>query len=276
MQLRPMRRASDPAGIIPPLASGRSLPLDAPDEVCLVVPCFNEVRRLDGDAFIRFLTDQPQCSVCFVDDGSADGTAAVLDGLHARLPGRVQVLKLPANVGKGDAVRQGVRHIGALGRFAFVGYWDADLSTPLAELRAMLAAFELNPDCVLAMGSRFRRLGSNLTRSRLRHALGRMFVMAAGAILELPVHDSQCGAKVFRAQVVELLFADPFTSPWLFDVELLARLRNHLGRDAVRRAVVEVPLQAWREVGGSKMSAAHMATVPLGLLRISRRYNKRK
>ena len=100
--------------------------------------------------------------------------------------------------------------------------------------------------------------------------------IAAGAILKLPVHDSQCGAKVLRAQVVELLFADPFVSPWLFDVELLARLRNHLGRDAVLRAVVEVPLQAWREVGGSKMSAAHMAAVPLGLLRIARRYNSRR
>ena len=243
-------------------------------EVCLVVPCFNEVRRLDGDAFIRFLTDQPHCCVCFVDDGSVDGTAAVLDGLHARLPERVHVLTLPANVGKAEAVRQGVLHVHAPGRFAFVGYWDADLSTPLAELRAMLAVFELNPDCVLAMGSRFGRLGSNFKRSRLRHALGRMFVIAAGAILQLPVHDSQCGAKVVRATVIELLFAEPFMSPWLFDVELLARLRNHLGRHAVLRAVVEVPLQAWREVGGSKMSAAHMAAVPLGLLRISRRYNK--
>lgn len=242
-------------------------------EVCLVVPCFNEVRRLDGDAFMRFLSEQPQCSVCFVDDGSVDRTAEMLDGLHARLPERVHVLKLGANVGKADAVRQGVRHAGALGRFAFVGYWDADLSTPLAEVRAMLAAFDLNPDCLLAMGSRFRRLGSSLNRSRMRHALGRVFAMAAGLILQLPVHDSQCGAKVFRAQVVELLFADPFTSPWLFDVELLARLRNHLGRDAVLRAVVEVPLQAWHEVGGSKMRASHMAAVPLGLLRISRRYN---
>lgn len=244
--------------------------------VCLVVPCFNEVRRLDGDAFIRFLTDQPQSAVCFVDDGSSDGTAAALDGLHARLPERVHVLKLKANVGKADAVRQGVLHVHSLGRFAFVGYWDADLSTPLVELQAMLQVLELNPDCVLAMGSRFGRLGSHFKRGLLRRTLGRMFVIAAGAILELPVHDSQCGAKVFRARVVELLFADPFISAWLFDVELLARLRNHLGRDTVLRAVVEVPLRAWREIGGSKMTVTHMAAVPLGLLRISRRYNRRK
>lgn len=241
--------------------------------LCLVVPCFNEVRRLDREAFLRFLMDQVDCSVCFVDDGSVDGTAALLDGLQARLPERVHVLKLAANAGKAEAVRRGMRHISALGHFAFIGYWDADLSTPLAEVRGMLAAFDLNPDCLLAMGSRFRRLGSSLRRSRVRRALGRVFAIAAGTILQLPVHDSQCGAKIMRAQVVELLFADPFTSPWLFDVELLARLRNHLGHEAVLGAVVEVPLHAWHEVGGSKMSAAHMAAVPLGLLRISRRYN---
>jgi dolichyl-phosphate beta-glucosyltransferase len=134
---------------------------------------------------------------------------------------------------------------------------------------------ELNPQCVLAMGSRFGRLGSNFKRGRLRQALGRIFVIAAGAVLKLPVHDSQCGAKVFRAEVIDLLFGEPFISPWLFDVELLARLRNHLGREAVLRAVVEVPLQAWREVGDSKMTAAHMAAVPVALLKIARRYNAR-
>ncbi len=245
-------------------------------EVCLVVPCFNEVRRLDGDAFIQFLTEQPGCSVCFVDDGSVDGTPELLDLLRARLPERVHLLKLRTNAGKAEAVRLGVRHAGAFGRFAFVGYWDADLSTPLAELRAMLAVFDLHPDCLLAMGSRFKRLGSNVSRSPVRHALGRVFATAASMILKLPVYDSQCGAKVFRAQVIELLFADSFTSPWLFDVELLARLRNHLGREAVLNAVVEVPLRVWREVGGSKMSAAHMAAVPMGLLGISRRYNVKR
>ena len=104
------------------------------------------MRRLDGDAFIRFLTDQPHCSVCFVDDGSTDDTAAVLEGLHARLPERVHVVKLKANVGKAEAVRQGVMHVRSLNRFAVVGYWDADLSTPLAELQAILLALELNPD----------------------------------------------------------------------------------------------------------------------------------
>ena len=245
-------------------------------EVCLVVPCFNEVRRLDGDAFIRFLTQQPHCSICFVDDGSADGTGTALDALRTRLPERVHLLKLPANVGKAEAVRQGVLHLRSLGGFAIAGYWDADLSTPLAELQAMLLVFEMNPACVLVMGSRFGRLGSNFQRGRVRQALGRLFVIAAAAILRLPVHDSQCGAKVFRADAIDLLFADPFISPWLFDVELLARLRNHLGREAVLRAVVEVPLQAWREVGDSKMTAAHMAAVPLALLKISRRYNVRK
>jgi glycosyltransferase involved in cell wall biosynthesis len=242
-------------------------------QVCLVVPCFNEARRLDGDAFIRFLHEQPQCAICFVDDGSSDGTPGVLDATRARLTERVLVLALPKNVGKAEAVRQGVLHVASARRFALLGYWDADLSTPLAELAAMLAVFDLQPDYLLAMGSRFRRLGSTVSRSLFRHALGRVFATAASAVLELPVYDSQCGAKVFRAQIVDVLFAEPFSTPWLFDVELLARLRNHLGPENVLHAVVEVPLTVWREVGGSKMSASHMAAAPLGLLKIRRRYN---
>jgi hypothetical protein len=88
----------------------------------------------------------------------------------------------------------------------------------------------------------------------------------------LPVYDSQCGAKVFRSDVINVLFADPFVTQWLFDVEILVRLRNHLGSERFLKSAVEVPLTEWQEVGGSKLKLAHMARVPLELLRIRRKY----
>lgn len=71
------------------------------------------------------------------------------------------------------------------------------------------------------------------------------------------------------------MFGEPFSTAWLFDVELLARLRNHLGRAELLKATVEVPLTAWSEVRGSRMNVAQMAAAPLGLLRIHLRYNLR-
>jgi glycosyltransferase involved in cell wall biosynthesis len=241
-------------------------------EVCVVVPCFNEEKRLRGQHILDFVAAHPRVSVCFVDDGSSDGTLKVLEDLQSRNPERVLVRGLKKNRGKAEAVRQGVLHVSASRPAAFIGYWDADLSTPLDELDHLLAAFEISAAYVLAMGSRVKRLGSEIDRKASRHYLGRVFSTLASQLLNLPVYDSQCGAKVFRSDQAAVLFGEPFVTTWLFDVELLARLRNHLGREAFLRAVIEVPLNRWSEVAGSKLRLTHMLKVPYELLQIRAHY----
>jgi glycosyltransferase involved in cell wall biosynthesis len=222
---------------------------------------------------LSFLESRGRANLCFVNDGSSDGTLKVLEALGMSDPGRIVVLNLGRNSGKAEAVRRGVIHVRALRRFAFIGYWDADLSTPLSELDGLLAAFDARPGCRLAMGSRVKRLGSEIERNAARHYLGRIFSTFASQVLRLPVYDSQCGAKVFRAELAEVLFGERFITRWLFDVEMLARLRNHLGRDAFLEAAVEVPLNAWREMGGSKLRIADGVRVPFELLKIRSHYN---
>jgi glycosyltransferase involved in cell wall biosynthesis len=242
-------------------------------EVCLVIPCYNEARRLPVEAVLSFVAAHRDCSVCFVNDGSSDSTRHTLEALRARAPERVLVLDLERNGGKAEAVRRGVLHVAAGQRYEMIGYWDADLSTPLEQVQAMRDTLEQHQASVLAMGSRWRRLGSSIERSARRHMLGRVFATAASLVLDLPVYDSQCGAKLFRASATDVLFKEPFTTTWLFDLELLARLRNHLGLAEVQRAVFEVPLTEWREVGGSKLGLAAMMAAPVDLFRIHRRYN---
>jgi glycosyltransferase involved in cell wall biosynthesis len=210
-----------------------------------------------------------------VDDGSTDSTLQVIDALRRERPGQVDVLGLATNAGKAEAVRRGVQHVAATTDAAVIGYWDADLSTPFRELDGLLRALESSDACVLAIGSRWKHLGSHIDRRAVRHVIGRLFAIATSWLLEMPVYDSQCGAKIFRARVVPILFGEPFISPWLFDVELLARLRNHLGTDLALRAVSEVPLSAWIEVGGSKLRPSSMARVPRDLFRIARTYRLR-
>lgn len=242
-------------------------------KVCLIVPCFNEVRRFDAEGFLGFVAARAGRSLCLVDDGSRDGTARVLADLQARAPGRVEVLTLDRNAGKAEAVRRGVLHVLSARKPDVVGYWDADRSTPLDEVDAMLAAMAANPDCRMVLGSRWKRLGSRIDRLAVRHLLGRVFATLASRVLSLPVYDSQCGAKLFRADAAARLFLEPFASRWLFDVELLARLRNEVGLDAMLDgAAIEHPLRSWREVSGSTLRMAHMAAVPRDLWRIRRRY----
>jgi dolichyl-phosphate beta-glucosyltransferase len=199
-----------------------------------------------------------------VNDGSSDGTRAVIDGIRKRAAKAVLALNLTTNRGKAEAVRQGILYAASLNRFTLIGYWDADMSTPLSEMTGMLRVFDADPFCTLTMGARIRRLGSSIQRSPVRHVVGRVFATIASMLLNLPVYDSQCGAKILRADVVEVLFREPFLTKWVFDVEILARLRNWIGRDALLAAVTEVPLKEWTEVGGSKLRFRSLTSPPSG------------
>jgi glycosyltransferase involved in cell wall biosynthesis len=241
-------------------------------EVCVVVPCFNEEHRLRGAAFLSFIEHHPAASVCFVDDGSSDGTLALLEQLRARCPDRILVHHVSKNGGKAEAVRSGVLHVAASSRWPIIGYWDADLSTPLDEVDRLMTVLRDNPDCQLVMGSRVKRLGAEIKRRMSRHILGRIFATCASGILGFGVYDSQCGAKLFRAEVAALFFGEPFLTRWLFDLEMLVRLRNALGPTAIEKSR-EVPLERWDEVSGSKLALGDMINVPLELLKIRSHYN---
>jgi hypothetical protein len=159
---------------------------------------------------------------------------------------------------------------GLLDGVAWVGYWDADLATPLSEIEhfiAYAASFGGQVDGIL--GSRVYKLGSTIVRSYTRHVLGRSFATVSTALLGLRCYDSQCGAKLFRPEVMERAFAEPFVSRWIFDVEILARLRES--------RLVEYPLRRWVDTGGSKISVVKTAIPTLvDLIRIRNRYAGRE
>ena len=226
----------------------------------VVVPCYNEAYRLDPAPLLAYVDAHPEASFLLVNDGSKDATGALLDRIAGERPGRIRALQLAANGGKAEAVRAGLRD--ALGAGAeIVGYLDADLSTPPAELDDLLAALA-RPGVDVAIGARIGMLGYDIDRSAARHYLGRVFATAASLILQARVYDTQCGAKLFRAgpALAEAL-STPFLSRWAFDVELLGRLL--IGTRAVPplplRAIVEVPLTVWHDVKGSKLGFGGMA-----------------
>jgi glycosyltransferase involved in cell wall biosynthesis len=222
----------------------------------IVVPCFNEEQRLDTEAFRDSARQDPSLRFLFVDDGSTDGTRGMLETLHAQEPSCFEVHALPSNTGKAEAVRQGLRRAFAQGA-SYVGYWDADLSTPLAALPEFRGLLDGDPEVVMVVGSRVRLLGRRIERRPVRHYLGRIFATFASLLVRLPVYDTQCGAKLMRATPeIRGLLQEPFRTQWFFDVELLSRLaraRALGGGVPVERAVHEVPLRVWRDVPGSKL-----------------------
>lgn len=243
----------------------------------VVVPCYDEAARLPRAAFVEFLRERPDVGLVFVDDGSRDATGAVLRALAEEVGAQASVLALPRNRGKAEAVRAGLLHAFAQGA-TYAGYWDADLATPLEMIPLFAALLDERPSLLVVMGARVKLLGTEIERFALRHYAGRVFATAASLTLRIPVYDTQCGAKLFRAtDEVRAAFAEPFLSRWIFDVELLARLLQHRRRARVarpERCMHEYALPKWTDVRGSKVSPRHYVRAGVDLLRIWLRYGR--
>lgn len=243
--------------------------------VTVVVPCYDEAARFDVDAFVALAARVD--TLLLVDDGSGDGTASLLDGVADRSGGRAAVVRLPRNGGKAEAVRSGM--LTALdGGADIVAYFDADLATPVEELLRLVDVLAADPARSVVLASRVGLLGHSIDRRMSRHYLGRMYATVASLTLRVPVYDTQCGAKVFRATpALRAAVAVPFPDPWAFDVELLARLL-HPGpgvEPLAADAVLEVPLRAWRDVAGSKVRPLASLRAALALAGVHRRIRER-
>jgi dolichyl-phosphate beta-glucosyltransferase len=242
-----------------------------PTRLQLVVPCYNEAARLDTNEFVRFVTTRSDVGLLFVDDGSTDSTAQVLESLADTCAGRVGTLLLPRNGGKAQAVQRGI--VAAIEKQPeLVGYWDADLATPLDALDEFITILDAHPDIDIVMGSRVKLLGRRIDRHAHRHYAGRVFATAASLALGLEVYDTQCGAKIFRVNPqIQRVFATPFVSKWVFDVEILARYANVVGTERAASSIYELPLTKWTDVPGSKVRARHAARAFWDVARIWRR-----
>ena len=249
-----------------------------PIPTTIVIPCYNEAERLDVEAFHRYASAARDLRFLMVDDGSTDRTACVLESLRESAPEHFSVLSLERNSGKAEAVRCGLVEA-FRSRVGYAGFWDADLATPLETIDEFREILDNRPDLEVVFGSRVNLLGRSVRRNLARHYVGRVFATAVSAVLRLPIYDTQCGAKMFRASDdIAAIFADPFLSRWIFDVEIIARIhRSRRGKDApqVREILYEHPLMSWYDVEGSKLKARHFVTVGADLVRVFFKYTVR-
>lgn len=242
----------------------------------IVVPCYNEERRLPIDEFRRYRFDGARVEFCFVNDGSTDGTLRMLEGLVAEDPSRFCLVDQQPNQGKAEAVRRGILHAFTKSP-DLIGFWDADLATPLDQIEQFVKIFNARPEIEMVFAARVRLLGRSISRNPRRHYVGRVGATLISSSLGLAVYDTQCGAKIFRAnESIRPLFGQPFLSRWLFDVEIIARFVQQRGRDAAATAIYELPIHAWHDVKGSKVKSTDFIRALKDLWKIHRAYNRRR
>ena len=243
-------------------------------KTCIVVPCHNEAGRLQSNEIVEYLRENAWLYICFVDDGSTDDTTRILTSISDKCPERVSIIRLGENIGKAEAVRAGILNCMKI-RPDLVGYMDADMATPLHGIEQFLEFAQKFDNAVVFTGCRLKRLGAIIERKLWRHYPGRIFATAASLVLDLPVYDTQCGAKFFRLDIASKIFSERFLSRWFFDVEIFARVTKIIGKDNALKQIVEVPLLEWRDKEGSKLRIRQYFIAIIDLLRILFSYRKR-
>jgi glycosyltransferase involved in cell wall biosynthesis len=270
-------------------------------KTCLIIPCYNEATRIQSDAFAAALQADQGLNYIFVNDGSRDDTLSVLKSFRQSqiesLQNRIHIISYNNNKGKSNAVRIGLQQaylamgsnnqagwnsseIELIG-FAhieadYLGFWDADLATPLEEIDwfyRFSGSERIKP--ALLIGSRVARLGANIERTLFRHYSGRLFATLISQGLGWKVHDTQCGAKLMVPEIIPICFDRPFETPWLFDVEILLRLQKHFGISA-ESMVLEVPIRTWKDIKGSKIGWGDFIKVPYQIWHVFRSYKRTK
>lgn len=242
-------------------------------KIAITIPCYNEAARLNICRFEEALAENLNLQLIFVNDGSLDHTREVLNKIKTN---RCHILHHQKNQGKGESVRTGLNFSLKL-PVDYVGYWDADLSTDLGEIIPISTYLDAHPMVLAVLGSRIMFLGKHIERSLLRHYLGRVFATVASLVLKLPVYDTQCGAKLFRnGPWLESTIASPFASRWVFDCEIIARIivEANKTRTNAQDLVHEYPLEIWKHVGDSKVSAFDFARAFFAVLELQLKYGK--
>lgn len=216
-------------------------------KVAIIIPCYNESKRLDLKNIAQ-LVSHSEMDIYFANDGSRDNTVEVINAIVSDYSNRCFLIDYQENSGKANTIYKAINQISQTAQYDFIGYFDADFSTPPEEIVRLSKELQ-NHSCEFLLGSRVLLLNSGINRKYHRHVIGRIIITLINLKFKLGIYDTQCGSKFFSSKIIPQAFDKPFYTSWLFDVEIFIRLKN---KDLLKYGV-ELPIYNWRDVDGSKL-----------------------
>lgn len=237
-------------------------------QTTLIVPCYNEARRWNVDYWDELVAQVPARWI-FVDDGSSDDT---LDLAHRALAGGIgEAFRLPTNSGKAEAVRQGMLRAAkpSPAEGNLIGFIDADGAFAAADVNKIIGIAQAISDSFDAVwAARVALAGRSIQRTARRHYLGRAVATYVSWGAPAIPYDTQAGFKVFAAtDDLAQCIQEPFATRWLFELELLNRWNEVVGRYP---RIWEEPLDEWTEIPGSSISLREVARISRELIVLKR------
>lgn len=216
-------------------------------KVAIIIPCYNEAKRLNYNE-IEQLILKTKGDIYFTNDGSNDNTVEVIKSIVFKHPERCFLINYTENSGKANTIYKSVNQIHQFDKYDFIGYFDADFSTPASEIIRLIDELSLR-SCDFLFGSRILLLNSGIKRKYYRHIIGRVIITIINLKFKLGIYDTQCGAKLFSKAIIPKAFNQSFYTSWLFDVEIFIRLK----KQNLLQHGIEVPIFYWKDIEGSKL-----------------------
>jgi glycosyltransferase involved in cell wall biosynthesis len=219
-----------------------SLIIPAYNEENRILLLFNEITAFDGELIV----------VCDGTDRTADCVRQIAARRQDLL---ISCLEYDHRLGKGGGVIEGLK----AARAPLVGYFDADGSTGISEMKRLFSHLSSSDG---AIGSRWVP-GSTLRvrQGILRRLESRAFNLLIRLLFGLTYNDTQCGAKVFKKPAIDTVLPLMTSRGFEFDVELLWRLQR------AGYTIAEVPI-AWQNKGDSRVQKRDMIRMLRGLFAI--------
>ncbi|MEI7850353.1 MAG: dolichyl-phosphate beta-glucosyltransferase [Kiritimatiellales bacterium] len=212
-------------------------------KISIVIPAHNEEHRLPPmlEAYAKYFAEKygNEAELIVVPNFCSDRTAEVARGIGLRYP-QVKVIEEAKRVGKGGAVLLGAQSAEG----DLIGFVDADGATSPEAFDDLVQKISLD-GCIIA--SRWMKGADVSPKQPLsRRAASRCFNLLVRVLFGLKLTDTQCGAKLFRREVIQPVLRNLGVTNWAFDVDMLFQAKR-LGA-----SIREVPT-VWHDVSGSKV-----------------------
>jgi dolichyl-phosphate beta-glucosyltransferase len=219
------------------------------NKIVIVVPCFNEAKRLDL-LYFKKLSEIRNTVWIFVDDGSTDDTSKIL--IEYGKKENIIHVKTNDNVGKSNAVAYGMNYAAKnISHIGWLGFLDADGAFATGDVESIIKMTSQFESYDALYTSRVKMAGRNIERNNARHIIARLITSIFGLVWKDIPYDTQSGFKLYRYyDNFNLMLTKSFKTRWFLDIELYIRFL-HSREKNIR--VWEEPVSSWIDIPGSKI-----------------------
>lgn len=230
-------------------------------DLSIVIPAYNEGQRIERtlDDYCCHLPNRLNCSleIIVVIDGS-DETSRIVKEYSWKYDGMIRILKFSERLGKGGAIIRGF----ASSRGRLVGFADADGSTKVDDVVRLVEFMKKNGGWDGVIGSRWVRGAVFIKKpSTFRIFVSRGLNVLVRSLLRLQFRDTQCGAKLFKKEMIDKCSPYLNITGFSFDIYLLYA--------AVKMGfkIKEFPLR-WEDSDGSKIEFSDILKIFFDLCKL--------